>query len=129
MADDRRSGEGSKSPGQVAPTERTKANPWDRHAAGTPPAVGRQGDAVPAPSSERDDTDTKLVDYFSLASVRHYLIVFSDRRVAVHHRRNDDGEIATRIAHDGDIALSPPGLTIPVASLLGPLFAGGSAEV
>jgi Uma2 family endonuclease len=80
---------------------------------------------VVSPSSERDDTDTKIIDYFSVASVRHYLIVFSEKRVVIHHRRNG-GEIATRIAHDGDIALDPPGLTVGVAALLGPAPAGGT---
>ena len=75
---------------------------------------------VVSPSSERDDVETKLVDYFSVASIRHYLIVFSEKRVVVHHRRNDGGDIATRIAHDGDITLDPPGIAVPVLALLGP---------
>jgi Uma2 family endonuclease len=75
---------------------------------------------VVSPSSERDDIEAKLVDYFSVASIRHYLIVFSEKRVVVHHQRNEGGDIATRIAHDGDVALNPPGMTVPVVSLLGP---------
>ena len=43
---------------------------------------------VVSPSSERDDSDAKLVDYFSVASIQHYLIVFSEKRVVVHHQRN-----------------------------------------
>jgi Uma2 family endonuclease len=81
---------------------------------------------VVSPSSEHDDTDTKLLDYFSVASIHHYLIVFSEKRVIVHHRRNDAGDIATHIAHDGDIALNPPGMTVPVVALLGPSFADGA---
>lgn len=77
---------------------------------------------VVSPSSERDDTDAKLVEYFSVASIRHYLIVFSKKRVVVHHWRDGEGDIATRIAHDGDIALNPPGMMIPVTALLGPSF-------
>lgn len=83
---------------------------------------------VVSPSSERDDTDTKLIDYFSIASIRHYLIVFSEKRVVVHHQRNGGDDITTRIAHDGDIALNPPGMTVLVAALLGP-SAAGTAEV
>jgi Uma2 family endonuclease len=75
---------------------------------------------VVSPSSERDDAEAKLVDYFSVASIRHYLIVFSEKRVVVHHRRNDGGDIATRIAHDGDIVLTPLGMAVPVVALLGP---------
>lgn len=75
---------------------------------------------VASPSSEGIDTETKLVEYFSVASIRHYLIVLSEKRVVVHHRRNDGGDIATRIVHDGEIILSPPGMTVPVVALLGP---------
>ena len=75
---------------------------------------------VVSPSSERDDTDTKLIDYFSVASIRHYLIIFSEKRAVVHHQRNERGTLDTRIANDGDIALDPPGLTVAVAALLGP---------
>jgi Uma2 family endonuclease len=82
---------------------------------------------VISPSSERDRTDTKLVDYFSVASIRHYLIVFSERRVVVHHQRRDAGNIDTRIAHDGDIVLNPPGMTVPVAVLFAPSQKSGGA--
>ena len=81
---------------------------------------------VVSPSSERDDTDTKLIDYFSIPSIRHYLIVFSEKRVVVHHQRNGGDDITTRIAHDGDISLNPPGMTVLVAALLGPPSAGGA---
>ena len=75
---------------------------------------------VASPSSERVDTETKLVDYFSVASICHYLIILPEQRVVVHHRREDDGKIETRIVRDGDIALMPPGMTVPFATLLGP---------
>jgi Uma2 family endonuclease len=81
---------------------------------------------VVSPSRERDDTDFKLVDHFSVASIHHYLIVFSDRRVVVHHQRSSGGGIATRIASDGDIALTPPGISVAVVALLGP---AGTEEV
>jgi Uma2 family endonuclease len=81
---------------------------------------------VVSPSSERDDTETKLIDYFAVSSIQHYLIVFPAKQAVVHHRREGDG-IATHIAHDGDIALDPPGMTVPVAAMLGPAAPG--AEV
>jgi Uma2 family endonuclease len=78
---------------------------------------------VVSPSSERDDTGAKLVEYFSVASVCHYLIVFSEKRVVVHHRRDEPGTaVHTRILSDGDMLLDPPGISIPVADLLGPSF-------
>jgi hypothetical protein len=54
-----------------------------------------------------------LVDYFKLPTVRHYLIVFADRRPIIHHRRRDGGDgIDTSILTTGEIILDPPGLTI-----------------
>ncbi|WP_245421798.1 Uma2 family endonuclease [Rhodoplanes serenus] len=75
---------------------------------------------VTSPSSERVDADDKFVDYFAVPTIEHYLIVLSGKRVVVHHRRKQDGTIESRILHDGDVVLDPPGLTVPVAALLGP---------
>jgi len=75
---------------------------------------------VASSSSERDDTHAKLVEYFSVQSVRHYLVVLPEQDVVVHYRRNDGDAIDTRIGRDGAIDLTPPGMTVPVAELLGP---------
>ena len=58
--------------------------------------------------------------YFSLPSVRHYLIVDTDQRVVIHHRRGEEGRIEARILHDGPLTLDPPGLAIDVSAI----FAG-----
>lgn len=79
---------------------------------------------VVSPSSERDDVQSKFIDYFSVPSIRHYLIVFSEKRIVVHHRRNDQGTIDSRIARDGDVVLDPPGMTVAVDALLVPATAG-----
>jgi Uma2 family endonuclease len=76
---------------------------------------------VVSPSSEHDDIEAKLLEYFSVASIQHYLIVLSEKRAVVHHQRNEHGTIDTRIAHSGDIALNPPGISVPVIALLGPI--------
>ena len=73
---------------------------------------------VVSPSSERDDTGDKLVEYFSVASIRHYLIVNPDKKVVVHHARNDLGTIETRIVTGGAIDLTPPGMAVAAADLL-----------
>ena len=73
---------------------------------------------VTSPSTERDDTGDKLVEYFAVASIRHYLVVDATRQVVVHHARNADGEIVTRVASSGEISLTPPGMTVPVSQLL-----------
>jgi Uma2 family endonuclease len=74
---------------------------------------------VVSPSSERDDTGSKLVEYFSVASIRHYLIVNPEKRVVIHHRR-EGSDIRTRIAGEdaGELPFDPPGLTVSAAALL-----------
>jgi Uma2 family endonuclease len=73
---------------------------------------------VTSPSSERDDTGEKLVEYFSVPSIQHYLIVNPVKKVVVHHARGQGGKILTEIASSGEINLTPPGMTVPVAELL-----------
>jgi Uma2 family endonuclease len=79
---------------------------------------------VVSPSSERDDTAVKILDYLSVPSICHYLVIFSEKRVIIHHRRNQGDDILTHIAHDGAILLEPPGITVLVTALLGPSFTG-----
>jgi Uma2 family endonuclease len=84
---------------------------------------------VVSPSTERDDTGVKLVDYFSVASIEHYLIVHAGRSVVVHHQRTGQGTLHTRIAHPGeDIALNPPGISVRVAALLGTSIGSGAGD-
>jgi Uma2 family endonuclease len=73
---------------------------------------------VTSPSSERDDTGEKLVEYFSVSGIQHYLIVNPVKKVVIHHERSQDREVATHIVRTGVINLSPPGMTVPVAELL-----------
>jgi Uma2 family endonuclease len=74
---------------------------------------------VVSQSNERDDTGDKLVEYFSVLSIQHYLIVNAEKRVVVHHQR-DGAEIRTRIVGEdgGDLHIDPPGFGISAASLL-----------
>jgi Uma2 family endonuclease len=67
---------------------------------------------VVSPSSARRDTGSKLADYFSIPSVRHYLIVMLENPAIIHHRRDDVGQIATTILRDGTVRLDPPGLVL-----------------
>ena len=83
---------------------------------------------VASPSSERQDTHAKLAEYFSVQSIRHYLVVLPEQGVVVHYRRNDGGAIDTHIGREGAIDLTPPGISVPVADLLGP-SSPGVAEV
>jgi Uma2 family endonuclease len=83
---------------------------------------------VVSPSSERKDTHIKLIECFSVPTIRHYLIVLSEQRVILHHQRRDAGDILTYIVRQGEIGLAPPGIIVPVAALLGPT-PPGDAEV
>ena len=69
---------------------------------------------VLSPSSRAHDTGAKFEDYFRLASVRHYLIIKTENRTVVHHRRDADGTIQTSIVRRGALLLEPPGLPVAV---------------
>jgi Uma2 family endonuclease len=66
---------------------------------------------VLSPRTGEYDTTEKLVGYFRVDSVQHYLIVDPVRRLVIHHRRAAQA-IETRIATDGALQLDPPGLTL-----------------
>jgi Uma2 family endonuclease len=67
---------------------------------------------VLSPSTRARDHGDKLIDYFRLASVQHYLIVRIEDHAVIHHARNADGSILTRIVREGAMRLDPPGLTV-----------------
>jgi Uma2 family endonuclease len=74
---------------------------------------------VVSPSSEARDVHEKLIDYFAIKSVCHYLIVFEERGRIVHHRRQNSPEkIETTFLTTGLIELTPPGISIAVSDLL-----------
>ena len=58
---------------------------------------------VVSPSSWSRDTGAKLVDYFRIPTLLHYVIVRTHDRTLIHHSRMDGGEIMTRIIRDGPI--------------------------
>lgn len=65
-------------------------------------------------SLRRDERD-KLIDYFRLPSLIHYLVVYPAEELVVHHRRivgRDD--LSTAFVREGDLELSPPGLHVPI---------------
>jgi Uma2 family endonuclease len=100
----------------------------DDHTAYEPDAVVHCGEAladdaviVPAPvivvevlspSTATRDTGAKLADYFRVASLRHYLIVRTDRPTVIHHRRGGGEVMETRIVTAGAVALDPPGIQL-----------------
>ena len=72
---------------------------------------------VVSPSSRGIDRGVKLASYFVLPSLRHYLIVDTDKRVVIHHRRGNEGRIEVQVLHDGQLTLDPPGLAIDVRDI------------
>jgi Uma2 family endonuclease len=67
---------------------------------------------VLSPSTRARDSGAKLADYFRLPSVRHYLIARTEDHVVIHHARNEDGTILTRIIRAGPVSLDPPGIVL-----------------
>lgn len=67
---------------------------------------------VRSPSTGGRDAGAKLEDYFRLPSIVHYLIVKPENRTIIHHRRETEGMIATRIIRDGPVRLDPPGIEL-----------------
>jgi Uma2 family endonuclease len=75
---------------------------------------------VLSPSTRGVDLTRKLVAYFSIPSVRHYLVYWADRPQVVHHQRRDDGQgVETRMLTEGEIRLDPPGIVITLAEIYG----------
>jgi Uma2 family endonuclease len=74
---------------------------------------------VISPSSEHSDTSAKLIGYFKLPSVRHYLVIDPQTRAITHHARADDGALSARTLSSGTLQLDPPGLEVDAADLLG----------
>ena len=73
---------------------------------------------VISPSSRGIDSGAKLVGYFRIPSVRHYLVIDIEARAVVHHRRGDRGGIETRILREGRLELDPPRIGIALADML-----------
>jgi Uma2 family endonuclease len=108
------------------------AVPIDPHTAYEPDALVYCGDKLPpsslivpnpiivvevlSPTTAHHDTSAKLIGYFKLPSMQHYLVIDPEARNVTHYAR---GEIPVLLA-EGDLGLHPPGLSLTVSDLLGP---------
>ena len=72
---------------------------------------------VLSPSTRARDAGAKLADYFRLPSARHYLLLRTDTRSAIHHARDADGVITTAIVTEGELRLDPPGIAIALEAV------------
>ena len=70
---------------------------------------------VLSPTTQHSDTSAKLIGYFKLPSVAHYLIIDPDARTVTHYRR----EGLPAVLREGSLRLDPPGLDVTVMDLLG----------
>ena len=71
---------------------------------------------VLSPSTGRVDAGAKLAGYLGLDSIRHYLIVDTERHVLIHHGKDADGTIGTDVHREGILGLDPPGLDVDVGA-------------
>jgi Uma2 family endonuclease len=74
---------------------------------------------VLSPTTAHTDTSAKLIGYFKLSSVQHYLIIDPEQRSLAHHARGSDGAISGGPVPGENLTLDPPGLAIAVADLFG----------
>ncbi len=104
----------------------------DQHTAYEPDALIYCGERLPAktmivpnptivvevllPTTAHTDTSAKLIGYFKLPSVIHYLVLDPDARTVTHHVRD---QVPTLLS-EGRLRLDPPGLDLTVEELLGP---------
>jgi Uma2 family endonuclease len=102
----------------------------DDHTAYEPDAVVHCGDPLAAddliipspvivvevlsPTTRALDTGGKLADYFRVPSIQHYLLVLTEHRSVIHHRRTGEAAVDTRIVTAGALDLDPPGLTLDI---------------
>ena len=74
---------------------------------------------VLSPATAHTDTSAKLIGYFKLPSVAHYLVVDPDARAVTHHRRDSGGSGTAHTFSAGVLRLAPPGIDLHVDALFG----------
>jgi len=72
---------------------------------------------VLSPGSRRTDKTSKLAGYFRVASIQHYLIFHAEKPELIHHNRNSDGSVLTRVITSGKFDLVPPGITLQIEQI------------
>jgi Uma2 family endonuclease len=109
--------------------------PIDEHTAYEPDALVHCGAPIPAhqltapapiivaevlsPTTSHNDTSAKLIGYFKLPSVCHYLVIDPQARTLTHYARGQDGTVVPRTLTSGTLRLEPPGLELQVSDVIG----------
>ena len=73
---------------------------------------------VLSPTTAHTDTSVRLIGYFKLPSVQHYLVVDPEAETVTHHVRSAGGT-STRVQSAGMLGLDPPGIEFDIAELFG----------
>jgi Uma2 family endonuclease len=71
---------------------------------------------VLSPTTQHHDTSAKLIGYFKVQSVAHYLIIDPDARSVTHYTRGG----TPNVLNHGPLRLDPPGLDLTIEELLSP---------
>lgn len=73
---------------------------------------------VLSPSTARIDLSRKLIGYFKLPSVVHYLVLDPEDKAVVWYRRGTDGRAEEPVTlTEGTLRLDPPGIALDLAEL------------
>ena len=72
---------------------------------------------VLTPSTRHVGTKIRLGDYFRLPSMRHYLLVRTDRSEVMHYQRGADGLPCLRTITSGEVAIDPPGIVLKLDAI------------
>lgn len=73
---------------------------------------------VLAPSTAGTDAGAKPEDYVRIPSVSHDLRLHPGRGTAIHHARDAEDGIRTRVLRGGRLAPDPPGLAVEATALV-----------
>lgn len=70
-----------------------------------------------SPSTSRIDLTAKLVGYFTISSLHHYLVVDAKAHTLTHYHRDATGEVIGNVISEGILMLDPPGLSFDVGQV------------
>ncbi len=72
---------------------------------------------VLSPGTKNTDTGAKYHAYFSLPSIRHYLVIDPIAKIIMHHFRTERGTLETAVISSGLFTLSSPGLELAYSDI------------
>jgi Uma2 family endonuclease len=74
---------------------------------------------VLSPSTQHIDKARKLLDYFRVPGLVHYVIIDMAKKAVIHHRRKGEDSIDTMLVRKGQLSFDPPGISISIEDILG----------